>query len=172
MYANLDRSGEKGLLRQALEKRVQQENMQKAHLQASQAYLRLKERTEVTAAVAECTADTREGRPGDVLERPCTAGGGGGGNPPLDPPPPPPPLPIFEAGSQSFALALSVPRGLTLQNSQPAFGVDHMGTLGGGGGGGSQTPPSPPSNTSLGTPPPGLCDIPHVGRAPSTRSSE
>ena len=46
-----------------------------------------------------------------VLERPCTAGGWG--VPPLpDPlPPPPPPLPMFEADSQSFASAPSVPRG-------------------------------------------------------------
>ena len=68
-------------------------------------------------------------------------------------PPPPPPLPMFEADSQNFASAPSVPRGFTLQNSWLAFGGDHRGTLGG-----SQTntpsdppppPPSPPSNTSL-----------------------
>ena len=76
----------------------------------------------------------------DVLERPYTAGGGGA-PPPLDPPPPPP-LPMFEAGSQSFASAPSVPRGFTLQNFWPAFGGDHRGTLGGGGV--PTKPPSPP----------------------------
>ena len=53
---------------------------------------------------------------GDVLERPYTAGGGGGTP---TPPGPPPPLPMFEADSQTFALAPSVPRGFTLQNPQP-----------------------------------------------------
>ena len=76
----------------------------------------------------------------DVLERPYARRRRG-----LPPPPwtPPPPLPIFEAASQDFALAPSVPRGFKLQNLWPAFGGDHRGTLGGGG---SQpnTPPPPP----------------------------
>ena len=50
------------------------------------------------------------------------------------PPPPPPFLPMFEADSQSFASAPSVPRGFRLQT----FGRDHTGCLGGGGP--SQTP--------------------------------
>ena len=53
----------------------------------------------------------------DVIERPYTAGGGGGYPPPLDHPPPPPPLPMFEADSQNFASAPSVPRGFKLQNA-------------------------------------------------------
>ena len=56
----------------------------------------------------------------DVLQRPYTAGGG---VPPLTPlPPPPPPLPMFEADSQDFASAPSVPRGFMLQTFSPAFG--------------------------------------------------
>ena len=44
--------------------------------------------------------------------------GGGEDTPPLDPPhpPPPPPLPMFEADSQNFASAPSVPRGFTLSS--------------------------------------------------------
>ena len=79
--------------------------------------------------------------PGDVPGRPYPAGGGGGGRAP----PPSPPLPMFEADSQTFASAPSVPRGFTLQNFRPAFGGDHRGTPGGGGG---------PSQTPLQTPPP------------------
>ena len=71
--------------------------------------------------------------PSDVFEWPYTAGGA--------PPPPPPPLPMFEADSQNFASAPSVPRGFTLQNFRPAFGGDHRGTLGGWG---SQPTPPPP----------------------------
>ena len=90
---------------------------------------------------------------------------GGGGvpakppkHPPFRPPPPsspPPPLPMFEAESQSFASAPSVPRGLKPKNFRPAFGGDHRGTLGGGGvpakppTSSASKPPSPPSNTSL-----------------------
>ena len=62
--------------------------------------------------------------------------------------PPPPPVPMFEADSQTFASAPSVPRGFTLQNVRPAFGGAHRGTLGGGGGGPSQ-PPYPPSDPLL-----------------------
>ena len=82
-------------------------------------------------------------------------------SPPPPGPPPPPALPMFEADSQTFASAPSVPRGFTLQKFWPAFGGDHRGTLGGVGGP-SQTPPplsdlpSPPSNTSL--PPPPICE--------------
>ena len=85
--------------------------------------------------------------PSHVLERPYTVGRGGG-YPPWSPPsPPPPPLPMFEADSQDFASAPSVPRGFTLQNSRPAFDGDHRGTLGGGG-----VPANPPP--PLQTPPP------------------
>ena len=77
----------------------------------------------------------------DVVERPYTAGGGGA-------PPPPPTLPMFEADSQNFASAPSVPRGFRLQNFWPAFGGDHRGTPGGGGS--PANPPPPLSNTSLG----------------------
>ena len=49
------------------------------------------------------------------------------------PPPPPPRLPMFEADSQNFASAPSVPRGFELKNSGPGFGGDRRGTLGGGG---------------------------------------
>ena len=90
----------------------------------------------------------------NVLEQPYTVGGGGGSppgpHPPPPPrPPPPPPLPMFEADSQNFALALS--RGFKLKHFGPAFGGDHKGTLGGEG---SQPKPpsdptSPPYNTSL-----------------------
>ena len=62
----------------------------------------------------------------DALERPYTVGGGG--VPPLTPPaslpldpPPPPPLVMFEADSQYFASAPSVPRGLKLQ--KPSAGT-------------------------------------------------
>ena len=115
--------------------------------------------------------------PRDVLERLYTVGGGGVPPPPPDPPHP---LPMFEADSQNFASAPSVPRGFELQNFRPAFGGGHRGTPGGGGS--QPTPPSPPqtpppdrlfqyipgvnppppsdpppivsSNTSLGSPPP------------------
>ena len=62
----------------------------------------------------------------DVLGRPYTAGGG---VTPWDPPPPP--LPMFEADSQKFASAPSVPRGFKLQIFRLAFAGDHWGTLGG-----------------------------------------
>ena len=63
------------------------------------------------------------GQSSDVLERPYTVGGGGVPplTPPYPPPPfgPPPPLPsplvMFEADSQNFASAPSVPRGFKLQ---------------------------------------------------------
>ena len=61
--------------------------------------------------------------------------------------PPRPPLPMFEADSQIFASAPSVPRGFTLQIFRPPFGGDHRGTLGGEGGGvpaNSDPPPTPP----------------------------
>ena len=54
---------------------------------------------------------------------------------------------MFEADSQNFASAPSVPRRFTLQNVRPLFGGDHRGTLGGGGV--PAKPPSPPSDTSL-----------------------
>ena len=74
-----------------------------------------------------------------------------GGYPPPPLRPPPPPLPMFEADSQNFASAPSVPRGFTLQNFRPPFGGGHRGILGGGGGPSQPPPPSPPpSNTSLG----------------------
>ena len=63
---------------------------------------------------------------------------GGGGDPP--------PLLMFEADSQNFASAPSVPRGFTLQNVWPPFGGDHRGTLERGG-----SQPTPPP---LQTPPP------------------
>ena len=82
----------------------------------------------------------------DVVERPYTAGGGGGTSPdppylpPLGPPPPPPPpLPMFEADSQNFASAHSVPRGFKLQNFRPAFSGDHRRR-----GGPAEPPPPPP----------------------------
>ena len=71
-----------------------------------------------------------------VVGRPCAVA------PPR--PPPPPPLPMFEADSQHFASAPSVPRGFTIQNVRFTFGGDHRGTLGGGG-----VPAKPPF-----TPPP------------------
>ena len=92
--------------------------------------------------------------PSDVLERPYTAGGGGVPPPPLDPPPPPPPpLPMFEADSQHFASAPSVPRGFKLQNFGPAFGGDHRGTLGRGGVPAKPPlqPPPPPSSKVAGS---------------------
>ena len=58
---------------------------------------------------------------------------------PLDPPPP---LPMFEADSQNFASAASVPRGFTLQKFWPAVGGDHRGR-------GVPAKPLSPSNTSL-----------------------
>ena len=83
----------------------------------------------------------------NVLDQPYTAGGGGGNPPPLDPPP----LPMFEAGSQNFASAPSVPRGFKPQNFRPAFGRDHRGAEGEGGPSQPPSPsdPLPPSNTSL-----------------------
>ena len=96
------------------------------------------------------------GVPSDALERPYAAGGGG-----VPPPgPPPPPLPMFEADSQNFASAPSLPRGLKLQK---IFGLPSAGTIGGPweeGGGLSQTPPpfqNPP-------PPPPLI---HPGGSPT-----
>ena len=79
-----------------------------------------------------------------------------GGTPPPLRPPPPPPLPMFEADSQNFALAPSVPRGLKLESCGPPS----VGTIGGPKEEGcpSQHPPPPsdppsppsaPSNTSL-----------------------
>ena len=64
--------------------------------------------------------------------------------------PPPPPFPMFEADSQNFASAPSVPRRFKLQNSWPAFGGDHRGTLGGGG----SQPKPPPSLLLHPFPPP------------------
>ena len=76
---------------------------------------------------------------------------GGGMPPPLDRPTPP--LPMFEADSQNFASAPSVPRGFGLW---PSVG-EHRRTQGGGGGASQPNPlpppsdpPSTPSNTSLG----------------------
>ena len=88
--------------------------------------------------------------PSDVLERPYTAGGQGV---PPPRPPPPPPLPMFEADSQNFASAPSVPRGFKLKDIWPTFGRDHRGTLGGGG---SQLTPSPPPPSTTPTPRPPL----------------
>ena len=56
---------------------------------------------------------------------------------------------MFEAGSQNFASAPSVPRGFKLKNFRPSFGGDPRGTLGGGWSQSNvppplQTPPSPP----------------------------
>ena len=54
---------------------------------------------------------------------------------------------MFEADSQNFVSAPSVPRGLKHQNFRPAFGGDHKGDPGRRGGGGpSQTPLPPPSD--------------------------
>ena len=47
-----------------------------------------------------------------------------GGYPPPPGPPSPPPFPTFEADSQNFASAPSVPRGFKRQNFLPAFGGD------------------------------------------------
>ena len=70
----------------------------------------------------------------------------GGLRPPRPPSPPPPPLPMFEADSQNFAAAPSVPR------------AEAAGTIGGPSEeGGSQ--PNPPSPAPLQTPPPPL--LPH-----------
>ena len=97
------------------------------------------------------------GRTSDVLERLYTVGGRGGTSPdppylpPLGPPPPPP-LPMFEADSQNFASAPSVPRGFKLQNFRPSFGGDHRGTEGGGGV--RPKPPPPPSDPLPPLPPP------------------
>ena len=67
--------------------------------------------------------------------------------PPLGPPPPLPPLVMFEADSQNFASAPSVPRGFKFQNLWPAFGGDHRGTIGGGRVRPNPPPPSlPPSD--------------------------
>ena len=58
-------------------------------------------------------------------------------------PPPPSPLPMFEADSQNFALAPSVPRGFTLKY----FGLPSAGTIGGPweeGGSQPKPPPRPP----------------------------
>ena len=60
------------------------------------------------------------------------------------PPTPPPPLPMFEADSQIFASAPSVPRAFNLENFRRAFGGYHRVTLGGGG---SQPNPPPPLQT-------------------------
>ena len=79
----------------------------------------------------------------DALERPYTVGGGGVT-------PHPPPLPMFEADSQNFASAPSVPRGFTLKKFRPAFGGAQKGTLGGGG---SQPNPHPPDQTPPPPPP-------------------
>ena len=49
---------------------------------------------------------------------------------------------MFEADSQNFASAPSVPRGFRLQNARPPFGGDHRGTLGRGGV--PSAPPPPP----------------------------
>ena len=89
----------------------------------------------------------------DVLERSHTVGGGGKVPPP--PGPPPPPLPMFEADSQNFASAPSVPRGFELTNFWPAFGGEHRGTLGGGGVPVNPPPPSDPP------PPYGYIPAPH-----------
>ena len=93
-----------------------------------------------------------------------------GGVPPWTPPPPPP-LRMFEADSQNFASAPSVPRGFELHNFRPAFGGDHRETQGGGCV--PAKPPSPPfrpppSNTSLAQCSSGGCGILAAeGRPPS-----
>ena len=94
--------------------------------------------------------------PSDVLERPYTAGGGGvppltpPSSLPLDPLPPlPPPLVMFEADSQSFASAPSVPRGFELHIFRPSFGGDLKGTIGGG-----RVRPNPPPPLCPFRPPP------------------
>ena len=79
--------------------------------------------------------------PRDVLERPYTVGGAL--------PPPPPPLPMFEADSQKFASAPSVPRGFKLKNFGPAFGGDQWGGPRRRGSQPTPPSPSPPSDTSL-----------------------
>ena len=73
------------------------------------------------------------------------------GRTPQEHPPPPPPLPMFEADSQGFASAPSVPRGFELQNLRSPFAGDHRGTPWG--------PPVPP-------PPPLTC--PGTGRSHNT----
>ena len=56
---------------------------------------------------------------------------------------------MFEADSQRFASAPSVPRGFTLQNFRPAFGADHRRALGG-----LSQPPPPLQTPPLFRPPP------------------
>ena len=99
------------------------------------------------------------GRRRDVLDRPYAAGGGGVTPPAPPPPPPPPPLPMFEADSQHFASAPSVPRALRIK----IFGPPLAGTIGGPWeeGGPSHPPPPPPSNTSLAG-----GGVPYLGQGP------
>ena len=114
-----------------------------------------------------------------MLERPYNVGGGRV-PPPLDPPPAPPPpprdptpphppLPMFEADSQNFASAPSVPRGFKLKHLWPAFGGGRRRTREERGPPTVpppfQTPPPPPSNTSLGASPPST--TPEMVRHPS-----
>ena len=105
----------------------------------------------------------------NVLERPYSVGGGGV-TPRPPPPPSTPPLPMFEADSQIFASAPSVPRGFKHRNFRPAFGGDHWGTLGGGGAQPNPPPPftSPPPPPPP-PPPPSASDGPEQG-ASTTRN--
>ena len=98
---------------------------------------------EYPTAVEGCPHDR------DALDRRCTTGGAGVY--------PPPPLPMLEADSQNYALAPSVPRGSAPQNSRPAFGGDHRGTLGDRGSQPNPPPPPPP----LRPPPPSNAPLPH-----------
>ena len=100
------------------------------------------------------SAEVEQGMGSDVFARRYAVGGGGVPPPrplrPPGPPPPPPPLPMFEADSQNFASAPSVPRGFTLQNVWPPFGGDYRAWEEGGSQPNPSFPPFPPSNTSLG----------------------
>ena len=78
----------------------------------------------------------------------------GGYPPPLDPPPPPP-LPMFEADSQNFASAPSVPRGFTLQTFSAPFSGDHRGRV--------PANPHPPSHPPPTAPCPPLLIHPGLG---------